>query len=189
MKTTFSIADLIRPAIVATYGEDRALQIERACNGALNDVSKDKGPDGKPYKGTVNVKQGEVKWNGQITGGQQYNAKDKLGVKDATWKETEQTVYSVNQMTVPIEFTKFCGALIQLYRKAGSPPSAPLTMACVPKLCVDWFNQMQAKADAKVPRHPGNTRQNTPKVPKTPKTPPVTPEVQNGQPDTAPVGK
>jgi hypothetical protein len=141
MKTAFVICELLRPAIVSAYSEERAAQIERACNGALND------------KETVRAAPGKTKWNQQINGGQSISAKGKFSAKEATWKETEEYVYSVEQATAPIEFVKFNGALLALYRKSGSAPSGELSIAVVPKYVRDWFNDMHAKALGKVKHH------------------------------------
>lgn len=144
MKTTFAISDILRPAIVKAYGEDRAVQIERHCNGALNDVSDPT----KKYVGTVKVEQAGVRWNGQIAGGHQITAKGKLAVKEATWSETEKIKYSVEQSTAPVEFVKFHGGLVALYKKSGSRPSGTLTIDVVPAYCRQWFDAMHVKATA-----------------------------------------
>lgn len=191
MKTAFVISEIIRPAIVKAYGEDRAVQIERHCNGALNDVSDPT----KKYVGTVKVEQAGVRWNGQIAGGHQITAKGKLAVKEATWSETEKIKYSVEQSTAPVEFVKFHGGLVALYKKSGSRPSGTLTIDVVPAYCRQWFDAMHVKAkatgkaskeiekNAKAERANRASKANKPTPAPAPATPAPAPE--NG----APVGK
>jgi len=172
MKTAFVISALLRPAIVSAYSEARAAQIERACNGALND------------KDNVKAEAGKAKWNGQLNGGQSVSTKGKFSAKEVSWKETEETKYVVEKTTAPLEFVKFNGALDSLYRKAGNGPSGDLTIAVVPSYCRDWFNEMEAKASG-VERANKQlakaNRQNKPKTPVSPEVPANVPE-SNGQP-------
>lgn len=179
MKTTFAISAFIRPAIVAHYGDERAAQIERNCNGELNN------------KEVVKATAGKTRWNGQLNGGNAYSVKGSFKSSEVAWKETEETKYTVKNTTAPLEFVKFNGALEALYRKTGDNPSGVLPLAVIPKLCIAWFDEMHSKATGKANLKTGKVTVNKPNRDNKPKTgkPVETPKSTetNGQPETAAV--
>jgi hypothetical protein len=134
MKTTYFIPDIVRTVIVAHYGEDRAKQIERACNGARQDTNT-------VSQSAPGMKRGDMK------GGHSINQKGTLTSKAAKWEEVEKITYTVEKSTAPLEMVKFTDALLAMYRRCGSLPSGELSIGIVPKFCRDWFDTMSAKAE------------------------------------------
>lgn len=172
MKTAFIITPLLRPAIVSAYSEERAAQIERACNGAMND------------KDNVKATAGKAKWNGQLNGGQSVSNKGKFSAKEVSWKETEETKYIVEKTTAPLEFVKFNGALESLYRKAGNGPSGELTIGVVPSYCRDWFNEMDAKASGVAKANKALAKQNRQNKPNKAEKPEIPAKVEETKLET-----